>query len=233
LAVRRVAQGLTVVGARTPDRVLHGFQMALNYLRLGRWMRAQGFAFQGRVARRFELYDILGARVADRKVLYLEFGVHRGASIEYWSRILRHSEAQLHGFDSFLGLPEDWDVDGGYPKGRFSTGGVAPEMDDPRVVFHVGWFEDTLHGFELPEHDVLVVNLDADLYSSTIFVLRELQDSIRPGTLLIFDDLSRPDDEAKAFGEFMRESGLRFRPVAATWPLSHACFECVGVLSEA
>jgi hypothetical protein len=232
MAVRRVAQGLTIAGARTPDGVLHGFQMVVNYLRLGRWMRVHGYAFSKRVGRRAELYDLVGARVADRKVLYLEFGVHRGASIQYWSGLLRNPEAQLHGFDSFLGLPEDWDVAGGYPKGRFSTGGVPPEIDDPRVSFHVGWFEDTLPGYELPEHDVLVVNVDADLYSSTIFVLRQLRDSIRPGTLLFFDDLSRPDDEAKAFGEFLRESGLRFQPVAATWPLAHACFECVGVGSE-
>ncbi len=229
----RLAQGLTLAGSRTPDGVLHGFQMVLNYLRLGRWMRAHGFEFRNRLARRFELYDVVGARIADRKVLYLEFGVHRGASLEYWSRLLRHPEAQLHGFDSFLGLPEDWDIAGGYPKGRFSTGGVPPEIDDPRVSFHVGWFEDTLPGYELPEHDLLVVNLDADLYSSTIVVLRQLRDSMRPGTLLFLDDLSRPDDEAKAFGEFLAESGLRFRAVAATRQLSHACFECVGVVSEA
>jgi hypothetical protein len=226
--VQRAGQALTLVGAYTPDRLLYGLRMSVNYLRLGRWMRTQGFRFPTRLGRRKALYEHVGERIANEKVLYLEFGVHKGASIRQWAEILRHPDAQLHGFDSFLGLPEDWDPDGGYPKGRFSTGGVPPEIDDPRVTFHVGWFADTLPEFELPEHDVLVVNVDADLYSSTIFVLRELRAALRPGSRRFFDDLSRPDDEAKAFGEFMQESGLRFRAVAATQPLSHACFECVG-----
>ena len=53
--------------------------------------------------------------------------------------------------------------------------------------------------------------------------------SIAPAkTLLFLDDMSRPDHEPKAFAEFMDESGLRFRPVAADRSLNHACFECVG-----
>jgi hypothetical protein len=147
--------------------------------------------------------------------------------MRWWSRALRHPESRLHGFDSFEGLPEDFDVAGGYPKGRFSTGGVPPQIDDLRVEFFQGWFEDTLPSYDLPDHDVLVITLDADLYSSTIFVLNRLRDAIRPGTFVYFDDLSRPDHEPKAFDEFMRESGLRFRPVVADRSLNNAAFECV------
>ncbi|TMM25517.1 MAG: class I SAM-dependent methyltransferase [Actinobacteria bacterium] len=219
---------MTLTGARTPSGVLYSLQMALNYLRLGRWMREHGFEFTERLPRRGALYDFIAERIRDRKVLYLEFGVHRGWSMRYWSEALRHPEAMLHGFDSFVGLPEDFDAPGGYPKGHFSTGGAAPEIADSRVTFHVGWFEETLPSYELPEHEILVVNLDADLYSSTIYVLRHLRDEIHPGTLLFLDDMSRPDHEPKAFAEFMDESGLRFRPVAADRSLNHACFECVG-----
>jgi O-methyltransferase len=224
----RVKQLFTVVGARLPDRPLHWLQLALNYMRLGRWMRNRGFRFPLRVADREACWGVVAERVRDRKVLYLEFGVHKGASMRYWSAALRNPESRLHGFDSFEGLPEDFDVAGGYPKGRFSTGGVPPRIDDPRVEFFKGWFEDTLPAYAPPEHEVLVVTLDADLYSSTILVLNRLRNAIRPGTFLYFDDLSRPDHEPKAFDEFMRESGLRFRPVVADRSLNNAVFECVG-----
>jgi O-methyltransferase len=72
------------------------------------------------------------------------------------------------------------------------------------------------------------VTLDADLYSSTIFVLNQLRSWIRPGTFLYFDDLSRPEHEPKAFDEFIRESGLRFQAVAADRSLNNAVFECVA-----
>ena len=220
-------QSLTAVGSRVPAGALHGMQLVLNYMRLGRWMRERGFEFPVRVADREGCFALVAERVSERKVLYLEFGVHRGRSMRWWSRALRHPESRLHGFDSFEGLPEDFDVAGGYPKGRFSTGGVQPQIDDPRVEFFKGWFEDTLPSYELPDHDVLVITLDADLYSSTIVALNRLRDAIRPGTFVYFDDLSRPDHEPRAFDEFMRESGLRFRPVVADRSLNNAAFECV------
>jgi hypothetical protein len=223
-----VKQAFTVAGARLPDGALHALQLALNYMRLGRWMRRRGFEFPVRVPDRRAVWDVVADQVRARKVLYLEFGVHRGASMRYWSGALRHPDSRLHGFDSFEGLPEDFDVAGGYPKGRFSTGGVAPEIDDPRVEFFTGWFEETLPAYEPPEHDVLLVTLDADLYSSTIFVLNQLRSWIRPGTFLYFDDLSRPEHEPKAFDEFIRESGLRFQAVAADRSLNNAVFECVA-----
>jgi Macrocin-O-methyltransferase (TylF) len=190
-------------------------------------MRQRRFS-PARVRDRRACWDLVAGQIGDRRVLYLEFGVHRGASMRYWSRALAHPESQLHGFDSFEGLPEDFDVAGGYPKGRFSTGGAPPEIDDPRVTFFKGRFERTLPQYELPDHDVLFVNMDADLYSSTIFVLNHLREAFRPGVFLYFDDLSRPEHELKAFDEFLRETGLRFRAVVADRSLNNAVFECVS-----
>ena len=61
-----------------------------------------------RASRREEVFDRIAADVAEKTVLYLEFGVHQGKSIAYWSRILKSDRAVLHGFDSFEGLPEVW-----------------------------------------------------------------------------------------------------------------------------
>src|SRR5437879_1217693 len=82
-ALRWVKQGLTLIGARTPGGVLYSIQMALNYLRLGRWMREHGFEFSQRLPRRSALFDFVAQPIRDQKVLYLEFGVHKGWSIRY------------------------------------------------------------------------------------------------------------------------------------------------------
>ena len=40
---------------------------------------------------------------------------------------------------------------------------LSPELDHPRVSFFPGWFEETIPLYVWPDHDVLVVMLDADL----------------------------------------------------------------------
>jgi hypothetical protein len=165
----------------------------------------------------------------DKRVLYLEFGVYKGNSMRWWSRTLTNPESHLHGFDSFEGLPEAFDDAGGkYAKGWFSTSGNIPQIDDPRVKFFTGWFDQTLPTYQLPEYDVLVITLDADLYSSTIYVLHQLRPYIKAGTYVYFDDMSRPDHEPRAMDEFMQETGLKFRPLAADVTLNNAFFVCEG-----
>jgi hypothetical protein len=117
---------------------------------------------------------------AHERWLYLEFGVYKGESISYFSDHLTHRDARLFGFDSFEGLPERW---GPNPKGTFSLNGVAPRIHDTRAEFVKGWFHETLPlFFERPIVRKLLadpstkvfVHLDADLYSSTLFVLTTL-----------------------------------------------------------
>ena len=225
--LERGKQLLTRIGARLPARALHRLQMAVNYLRLGRWVREQGFAPGRRVANRAAVFAAVADPVRDRPVLYLEFGVYRGDSMRYWSRALRHPQARLHGFDSFRGLPEDFDVGGPYARGTFDVGGVPPPVDDPRVRYFPGRFAETLPSHQMPAHEVLLVLLDADLYSSTQLVLRHLRPHVVPGTIVILGDLSRPEHEPRAFQEFLAESGLRFRLLAASYSLNVAAFECV------
>jgi len=225
--LERCKELLTRIGARLSSPALHRVQMVVNYLRVGRWMRAQGFAPGRRVANRAAVFAAVAARVSDGPVLYLEFGVYRGESLRFWSRALRHPDARLHGFDSFRGLPEDFDVGGPYARGTFDVGGAAPQIADPRVRFFPGRFEQSLASYQPPAHEALVVLLDADLYSSTLLVLRQLRPHLAPGTIVILGDLSRPDHEPRAFQEFLAESRLRFRVVAASYSLNIAAFECV------
>jgi hypothetical protein len=86
--------------------------------------------------------------------------------------------------------------------------------------------------YQLPDHEVLVINVDADLYSSTKCVLDHLRLYIKPGTFLYFDDMCRPEHEPKAFEEFMEGTGLSFKLVSVYATLNNAFFQCVEKPSE-
>ena len=227
MVLQRFKQFLTIVGARMSARRLHQLQMVVNYMKLGRWMVRNNFHIERRVPNRSAVFGAVAGRVRDKQVLYLEFGVFRGASMRYWSSALTHPDARLHGFDSFEGLPEDFDVDGPHVKGTFDVKGEIPQIDDSRVEFFRGWFDKVLPTYQLPEHEVLVIVLDADLYSSTQYVLHHLRPFMKPGTFIYLDDMSRPDHEPRAFEEFVKEGGVRVRLVSADYSLNTAFFECV------
>jgi O-methyltransferase len=157
-------------------------------------------------------------------VLYLEFGVFQGVATRFWSRALTHPQTQLHGFDSFEGLPEKF---GPWVDRSFDVQGSLPVIEDKRVQFFKGWFDQVLPGYSVPPHELLVINMDADLYSSTIYVLRYLRPWIKSGALLYFDEMNHLEHEPRAFDEFMKESGLRFRPLCADKSLAFVLFECI------
>jgi hypothetical protein len=138
---------------------------------------------------------------------------------------LTNPHSNLHGFDSFEGLPEYWN--GRNPKGHFGVEGRVPQLDDPRVTFFKGWFQDTLPKYEPPPFDTLVLNIDCDLYSSTIYVLNTLRALIKPGTYVYFDEFYDRFHEMRAFDEFLLSSGLRFELIAADSGLSRTVFRCI------
>jgi hypothetical protein len=216
---------LTRVGRYLPIQNLTSSNAAVNYLAHGRWMHDRGFDRTPRRQTRPEVWASVANRVCNERVLYLEFGVAHGGSMEFWSKSLKNSESVLHGFDSFEGLPE---TAGPWVKGEFSVAGQIPVSKDPRVRFFKGWFDAVLPGYAVPRHDVLVMNIDADLYSSTIYVLRQMRPHIRKGAFLYFDEIHYADHEQRAFDEFVKETGLKFRCCAADKSLAHVFFECLG-----
>lgn len=133
------------------------------------------------------IYKLTGINA---KIVYVEFGVHKGYSIQYFSSRNLNAESVFVGFDSFQGLPEDW-VD--LKKGTFDTRGAVPETTDSRVSFVRGWFQDTwdeLYGrLSLTDADILIVHYDADLYSSTLFALSKI-DSLKKRYIAIFDEFT-------------------------------------------
>ncbi|MDG2140659.1 MAG: tetratricopeptide repeat protein [Gammaproteobacteria bacterium] len=144
--------------------------------------------------------------------LILEFGVASGVSIR---RLASMTEQEIHGFDSFEGLPEKW-MD--LPKGAFNLSGEPPSAPE-HVNFHVGLFSETLPSF-LEEYNgsVKFLNIDCDLYSSTKTVLKLLESRIIPGTVIFFDEyLGYPgwrDQEFRAFQEAVERNDWKYEYLA-------------------
>jgi tetratricopeptide (TPR) repeat protein len=140
--------------------------------------------------------------------LMLEFGVRHGNSIGQLASIAKQD---VHGFDSFEGIPEDWHDEG---KGSYSTKGVIPKVPS-NVTLHQGWFDQTLPQF-LAEHTapVRLINIDCDIYSSTKTVLDLLAPRIQSGTVMIFDEYIGNqhwrEDEFKAFQEAIKTYGWHY-----------------------
>lgn len=161
--------------------------------------------------RRIDMWDenVLGNTIDGGDIF--EFGVSVGKTIAYFQRNFR--ETPIYGFDSFEGLPEDWDLNGYVlEKGSFSTQGIPPDL--PGITFVKGMFEDTVeHWFKNYTGYAKIIHIDCDLYSSTKVVLDNIKPILRVGTLLLFDELTtHPDHRAyvhmrqheyKAFKEFL------------------------------
>lgn len=158
---------------------------------------------------RYALYDhiLKTERITERDGLMCEFGVATGKSINYFAKRLKGKT--LYGFDSFEGLPEAWR--GNYPVGTFKT--PLPSVRE-NVQLIQGLFDQTLPTF-LGEHSepALLLHLDADLYSSTKYVLEQMRPRIVAGTILIFDEFfNYPgwlEGEYKAFTEFTKDTKLK------------------------
>lgn len=107
----------------------------------------------------------------------IEFGVGTGTTLEMISSVL-----PVIGFDSFMGLPEDWRP--GFGKGRFRA-------DPPKGLINAtlvaGWFDDTVPDYDWPDK-ISLVHFDADLFSSTITCLNAIGPYLEPGCFLVFDE---------------------------------------------
>ena len=87
-------------------------------------------------------------------------------------------------------MPEHWFNDSG--KNAFNTGGEIPIL------------QDTLQEFLKNYHtkNTIVLHMDADLYSSTLFVLISRHQYLRKGDVLTFDDFLNPLGKFKAFSDY-------------------------------
>lgn len=158
---------------------------------------------------RFELYARIIADENMSRICYYEFGVSKGESMRWWLDRITHKESLFFGFDTFDGIPEAW---GTVPKGSYTANGNLPPVQDPRCSFIKGMFQETLGSFLKKQActNRLVVHLDADLYSSTLFCLFSLAEVLKPGDILIFDEFNITTHEFRAFLDFRNTFPFRF-----------------------
>lgn len=157
--------------------------------------------------------------------LVLEFGVRHGNSIRQLAEL---AQQQVHGFDSFEGLPEAWHTE---DKGSYSTKGVIPKVP-ANVSLYQGWFDKTLPDF-LAQHpeSARLINIDCDIYSSTKTVLDLLAPRIKTGTVIIFDEYIGNqywrEDEFKAFQEAIKSYGWKYEYLSFSFFTKQVAFRII------
>jgi macrocin-O-methyltransferase TylF-like protien len=161
------------------------------------------------------LYAFAGGKIGcDEPIDYFEFGVAHGKSMREMTQIFTSPEARFYGFDSFVGLPEKWLM---HETGAFSNHGAFPKIDDDRVQFVKGWFQNSVPpffaGFDKKPNRPTFVHFDADLYSSTLFLLASLWFKLEDYYFLMDDFIH---DEIIALRDFMSGFPVRLEFFAQT-----------------
>lgn len=169
----------------------------------------------------FELFNFLASRIvgADTPITYLEFGVFEGKSMRKWLALNPHPESRFWGFDTFSGLPDDWGFfQGQRERGDFDAHGQMPTIQDARVRFVKGLFQETLPGFleSYRPGGRLVVNIDCDLYASTLYVLTRCNDILSRDAIVLFDEFSSVLHEFRALEDYCAAHRRDYDVLAAT-----------------
>ena len=130
------------------------------------------------------------AKIKEPGGLCIECGVYKGESISRLSKLL--NKETIYGFDSFEGLPEDWQVNKSLirKKKAFTLHGKLPEVSK-NIILIKGWLKDTLPEF-INHHSndkITFLNIDTDLYSSAKTILQNCNILLKPGGIIRFDEL--------------------------------------------
>lgn len=166
-------------------------------------------------SKRYDMYKFVQSSAnLTNDIDYLEFGVAYGLSFKWWVENNTNPESRFWGFDTFEGLPENFNF---MKKSEMSTGGQIPQIDDTRHTFLKGLFQDTLPGFLKSYNSVKrkVINLDADLYSSTLYVLASLAPYLNKGDIIFFDEFGVPLHEFRAVEDFFNSFYIKYEVLAA------------------
>lgn len=164
---------------------------------------------------RFKLHQlVVDQEIQNQEIDYLEFGVASGIAFKWWVDKNKNPGSRFYGFDVFTGLPEDFGV---MKKHHFNTEGQTPVIDDNRVTFIKGLFQDSLPVFlkSFKSQKRKVIHMDADLYTSTLFVLTSIFPYLGKGDIIIFDEFGVPTHEFRAFYEIVSCYNIDFELLGA------------------
>jgi len=117
---------------------------------------------------------------------FLEFGVYKGASINFFSKYIKKNK--IYGFDSFEGLNVDWV--GHYEEtGHKNLKGKLPNVEN-NVILIKGWIEKTLDEFIANNKNLSIkfIHIDTDTYQSTKLILEKLKLFLQNDCVILFDE---------------------------------------------
>jgi len=161
-----------------------------------------------------ELWDY-GLSISDKDGYFLEFGVWKGKSINYFSKKL--PDITFYGFDSFQGLKENWHGTS-VRKGHFNLNNRLPKVNK-NVNLIEGWFNDSIPIFlDNNNNKISFLHIDCDTNESTRTILELLKNRITKNTILIFDEyFGYPEwenGEFLAWKEFVKSNNIRYKYLA-------------------
>ena len=153
-------------------------------------------------------------KICDTSRPFYEFGVWTGNSFNFIIKNIKKG----YGFDTFIGLPESWQIGNKIEKaGSYSNSNRIPKIKGGNFI--KGEFKKTLPNFfSTPRPVASLINIDVDLYSSTICVLENVRNIVDKDTIIIFDEFLINDtweqDEAKALFEFCSKYNYKYEVIA-------------------
>ena len=137
----------------------------------------------------------------------------------------KNVNSKFYGFDTFEGLPESW---GTYAKGDMNAN--LPGIEDTRIKFVKGLFQNTLFDF-IDSHRIgnckMIIHLDSDLFSSTLFALTTLARFLKKDDIIIFDEFNVPNHEYFAFKVFTESFYVKYELIAAVNNYYQSAFRIV------
>ena len=140
----------------------------------------------------------------------LEFGVFKGHTINIISKFCN----KVYGFDSFEGLPKDWN--GVCKKEHFKINEL-PKVDKNTILIK-GWFNETLDIFLTNNPDIIIdlIHIDCDLYVSTkvVFDILIKHNKLKKDLIIVFDELINYnkfyEGEIKALYDINQNNNINF-----------------------
>ena len=126
--------------------------------------------------------------IKNEAIDYLEFGVYEGGTIIDWPKINTNKNSRFFAFDKFP--PK-------YP---------TPEIDDDRVHFVKGLFQETLHNFlkDFKVNSKLVIFINLNKKFDTLFCLSELDKILNEKCIIMFDQFGNLQHEFIAFHNYVK-----------------------------
>lgn len=221
--IRKVKALFTIFRLHVLVGPFEGLMLNAIYLsKLSRWISQMpdikfNDFYTGKViyTNRFKLHQlVIDQEIQNQAIDYLEFGVASGIAFKWWVGKNKNSGSRFYGFDVFTGLPEDFGV---MKKYHFNTDGQTPKIDDDRVSFIKGLFQESLPAFlkDYKSEKRKVIHMDADLYSSTFYVLTRIFPYLNKGDIIIFDEFGVPTHEFRAFYEIVSCYNIEFELLGA------------------